>query len=74
MRCSDLLGVASETAALDLDLACSLRLLEFDNKREFERLRGFKNAVKEAVAELLSGKSNDAENDDIPEISENDIL
>lgn len=74
MRCSELLGVDHELAALDLDLACSLRLLEFDNKREYERLQGFKNAVKEAVAELFGGKSNDPENDDEPELSENDVL
>lgn len=74
VRCSELLSIASETAALDLDLACTLRLLEFDNKREYERLQGFKNAVKEAVAELFGGKSNDPENDDDLELSEDDIL
>jgi hypothetical protein len=52
-----------------------MRLLEFENKRELERLKSFKLAVKSAVAELFGAASNESENDDSDgEINEEDVL
>lgn len=75
MRCSDMLGIESEVTALSFDLACSERLLEFDNKREFERLKAFKNAIKEAVSEMFGNKPNETENDaENDDQNEDDLL
>lgn len=63
-RASQIAGITSETAALDFDLACSMRLLQFENKREHDRMKAFKYAVIEAVAELFGGKSSDTTGDD----------
>lgn len=70
MRCSDLIGIGSETAALDFDLTCSMRLLRFDNKREHDRLKAFKGAIKQAVAELFGAAPPDDDSD--PETEENE--
>lgn len=75
MRCSQLIGITAETAALDFDLACSYRLLAFENKREFARLKAFKQMMKEAVGELFGAKPPEADDDgEWPTLSEDDIL
>ena len=38
-RPSRLLGIRGEVCALDFDLACTLRLLRFDNERELARFK-----------------------------------
>jgi hypothetical protein len=38
-RASKLLGIEGEVCALNFDLACTLRLLRFDNERENERFK-----------------------------------
>lgn len=74
-RCSQLLGVRSRNAALQLDLACSMRLVEFENKRTITFLKGFKAMFIEAVAEVLGAKPADTENDDDdPEFEDKDVL
>lgn len=60
---------------MDFDLTCSMRLLEFENKRELERLKSFKNAIKAAVSELFGAAPSESEDDDSDgEINENDVL
>lgn len=70
-RPSEIFGIESELAALDFDLACTQRLLQFDNKREFDRLKAFKEAIKEAIGELLGATPPsveiETENGEIPE-------
>lgn len=74
-RCSDLIGIESEVTALSFDLACSEKLLEFENKRDFERAKLAKEMMKEAIGEALLGvkppERNEPENDDI---NEDDVL
>jgi len=74
-----LIGVESRTAALDFDLTCSYRLLRFENKREFDRLKAFKIIMREAVAEALGTKpiepDNDTENGhEKDEMDDDDVL
>jgi hypothetical protein len=74
-----MIGIESELAALDFDLACAMRLLRFDNQREFDRLKAFKLVIKEAFAETLGALFGVAptggENGDEPaELSEDDVL
>lgn len=69
---SEILGIKSPSVALDLDLACSMRLLTFDNDREIDRQKLFKQSVKEAVAELLGLKPADADTE--IDISEDDYV
>lgn len=74
-RCSVLIGVESPTLALNLDLACSHRLVRFENKREFDRLKAFKQMMKQAIAEAIFGAKPPEENDPDPEeIDEDDVL
>lgn len=74
-RCSALLGIESEVTALSFDLACSDALIEFENKRDFERAKLAKEMMKEAIGEALLGVKppdrNEVENDDI---DEDDVL
>jgi len=63
-----------EAAALDFDLACTQRLLQFENKREYQRLKAFKQMVKEAVNELFGGASPTDDELDGPVFSEDDIV
>lgn len=85
-RPSAIIGLDPALAiSLDLDAACSYSLLEFDNKREYERLGAFahvmKLAVSEAVSEVLDGNQRDGittlfspEKTSEKELSEDDIL
>ena len=73
-RCSELIGVSDPPTALDLDLTCSFRLQQYENKRDFERLKAFKEAVKEVIGEILGDKPSAASSDTESEISEDDIL
>jgi hypothetical protein len=41
--------------ALDFDLACSYRLMEYDNQRELERFKAHREAVKQAISEAFMG-------------------
>lgn len=76
-RCSKLIGIHGETAALDLDLSCSIRLLEFDNKREHTRMKYFKQMMKEAIAEVILGvkpPANESDPDIDQDIPEDDYV
>lgn len=75
MRCSQLLGIRGETAALDLDLACAMRLLQFENRRDEARLKATKLMMREAILEALGGtKSDDDGVPDQEDFAEDDIL
>lgn len=74
MRCSEMIGVESPTAALDFDLTCALRLLQFDNDREHARLKLFKDAMKVAIAEVFLGLKPDENDDSDGDISDDDLL
>lgn len=83
VRASSLLNLdQTSTIAFSFDLACSKRLLDFENEKErmrFKTMRSiFKLAMKEAINEAIFGAQPpiDDDEDDEPEtqISENDIL
>lgn len=87
-RPSEIAGIEPHlAAAFDLDASCSYALLEFDNKRDFDRLGSFgrimKLAVTEAIHEALGGDPQDAFSKLFPttiepasedEISEDDLM
>lgn len=60
-RPSDLLEIDNPTTALNFDIACSLRLLQFENEREQERFK--------TLAALLG-----AEIKDTPQVQENVVV
>lgn len=71
VRCSELIGVESPTAALDFDLTCALRLMQYENDREQARFEMFKAATKISIGEMLGLiKPEEPE----AELSEDDIL
>jgi hypothetical protein len=82
-RASRLLNLDQfSSSALALDLACTKRLLDFENEKERLRLKAqriiFKQAMKEAIAETLFNAQppSDDDEDDESETqpSEDDVL
>jgi hypothetical protein len=54
-RASRLLNVdQTSSAALSLDLACTQRLLEWENEREFRRLKLNRKLMRSAVSEAIA--------------------
>lgn len=77
-RPSDLIGVDDETLALNFDLACSNRLLQFENKRDYKRLESLIKSLYVMVAGFFgqtvkSDDISDPETDgETPEIDADD--
>lgn len=78
-RPSEILKIKSETAALDFDVTCTLRLATFENQREVDRLEAsgkmMEYAVSKALAVMLGGKVPDDDDDsEGGPVSEEDVL
>jgi hypothetical protein len=78
VRCSEIIGVSSRLAAIDFDLACAYRLLQYENQREMDRLKAFKvvmrSAVMEAVGVLFGGQELKDDDDENADLSDDDVL
>lgn len=75
VRPSTLIEIESRTLSLDFDLACTNCVLEFENKREIDRLKMSKNMMIEAIGIALGTiKPPEPEDDQEQELSEDDVL
>lgn len=76
VRPSTLIEIESRTLSLDFDLACTNCVLEFENKREIDRLKMSKNMMIEAIGIALGTIKPEPEQDDDEniELSEDDVL
>lgn len=61
VRPSDLLDIADKTDALDFDFACNLRMLNYENEKEFGRLKIYKIQFKNALSEWWNNQPDSLE-------------